>query len=223
MGKQCVYTVHRNFYSSTSPKSSDLAEYEELRQLKDIKSKSFYEEEGKRRNYFYYIDLQGRLFLEDTVPKNIATSLKSDKFLNFFFRQLKDNNTNKFGEYPYFSPCGNESNLVKCADTPIVFSDLVKDEKRGGIHMLTWGHSLSIPFQADKLRISLETGRLYHPFPTKNAKKFNRADGMYGLLKSHLTISISDRIVVSNSNGSGNEKDAFYFAWDDMQYEIDVV
>ena len=111
MGKQCVYTVHRNFYSSTSPKSSDLAEYEELRQLKDIKSKSFYEEEGTRRNYFYYIDLQGRLFLEDTVPKNIATSLKSDKFLNFFFRQLKDNNTNKFGEYPYFSPCGNESNL----------------------------------------------------------------------------------------------------------------
>ena len=46
---------------------------------------------------------------------------------------------------------------------------------------------------------------------------------MYGLLKSHLTISISDRIVVSNNNGSGNEKDAFYFAWDDMQYEIDVV
>ena len=200
MGKQCVYTVHRNVYSSTPPKSSDLAEYEELRQLKDIKSKSFYEEEGTRAEItFITSTCKAGFFLEDTVPKNIATSLKSDKFLNFFFRQLKDNNTNKFGEYPYFSPCGNESNFVKCADTPIVFSDLVKDEKRGGIHVLTWGHSLSIPFQADKLRISLETGRLYHPFHTKNAKKFiNRAGGMYGLLKSHLTISISDRIVVSN-------------------------
>ena len=46
---------------------------------------------------------------------------------------------------------------------------------------------------------------------------------MYGLLKSHLTISISDRIVVSNDNGSGNDKDAFYFAWDDKHHEIDVV
>ena len=216
--EQCVYAVRRSPYCSSPPSGSESAEYEELRQLKDIKSKSFYEEEGKRRNYFYYIDLQGRLFLEDTVPKNIATSLKSDKFLNFFFRQLKDNNTKKFDDYPYFSPCGNESNYVKCADTPIVFSDLVKDEKRGGIHVLTWGHSLSIPFEADKLRISVETGRLYHPFP----KKFNRVGGMYGLLKSHLTISMSDRILVSNENNDGEESEAFYFAWDDKHHEIDV-
>ena len=39
----------------------------------------FYEREAEKRHYFYHIDLQGRLYLEDTTPKNIATSLKSPK------------------------------------------------------------------------------------------------------------------------------------------------
>jgi hypothetical protein len=32
----------------------------------------------KIRRYFYNIDLQGRLFLEETAPKNIATSIKDE-------------------------------------------------------------------------------------------------------------------------------------------------
>lgn len=193
-------------------------EYEELKQIKSIKSAEFYETESKNRNYFYFIDLQGRLFLEDTVPKNIATSLKSEKFLNFFFRQLKHNKTEKFVDYPYFSPCGKESNYVKCADMPIVFSELLNDEKHDGKYKLTWGHSLSIPFQPHKLRLSKETGRLYHPFPTKNINKFG--NNMYGLLKSHLTISISNRI---NSAAADADAEIWYFEWDGRQYQIDVI
>ena len=33
----------------------------------------------------------GRLFLEDAEPKNIATCLKADKFLSFFFSQVRPN------------------------------------------------------------------------------------------------------------------------------------
>ena len=61
------------------------------------------------------------------MPKNIATSLKSDKFLDFFFRQLGYNTPRRrtgevaFPEYPFLSPCGKEKNYVKCADVPLVF------------------------------------------------------------------------------------------------------
>ncbi|KAG6969386.1 hypothetical protein JG687_00003246 [Phytophthora cactorum] len=69
--------------------TADEDKYLELKQLKDIKSEEFYDQQAHKRRYFYYIDLQGRLFLEDTRPKNIATSLKSAKFLRFFFSQTK--------------------------------------------------------------------------------------------------------------------------------------
>ncbi len=60
---------------------------------------------------------QGRLFLEDMMPKNVATSLKSPKFLRFFFRQLRINDTGVHVDYGYVSPCGSEMNFVKPADT----------------------------------------------------------------------------------------------------------
>lgn len=57
------------------------------------------------REYFYWIDKTGkyvvehlpdvvllvydRLFLEDVRPRNMTTCLKDNKFLNFFFRQLR--------------------------------------------------------------------------------------------------------------------------------------
>ena len=31
------------------------------------------------RRYYYYVDLQGRLFIEDVIPKNITSCLKSEK------------------------------------------------------------------------------------------------------------------------------------------------
>jgi len=54
-----------------------------------IKSKTFYERHALEHRYFYNIDLEGRLYLEETYPKNIATSFKNEKFLNFFFRRLR--------------------------------------------------------------------------------------------------------------------------------------
>ena len=102
--------------------------------------------------------------------------------------------------------------------------DKVTKKEGDNNYKLVWGHSLSIPFQPDKLRISIDTGRLYHPFPVKNAKKFGQST-MFGLLKSHLTISISNRIGSygnNNFNNNGNDDD-WYFEWGDKKHKIEVV
>mmetsp|Transcript_4677 Transcript_4677/g.7112 ORF Transcript_4677/g.7112 Transcript_4677/m.7112 type:complete len:394 (-) Transcript_4677:147-1328(-) len=58
-----------------------------------VKPTKFYEDCAapgqKRKLYFYNVDLQGRVFLEDTWPKNIATSIKNTSFLDVLFRRMK--------------------------------------------------------------------------------------------------------------------------------------
>lgn len=106
------------------------------------KTADFYDRHAAQRCYFYTIDLQGRLFLEDTIPKNIATSIKDPKFLNFFWRRLKlvdddDSSTVRqlmedrgipTTDYPYVSPCGKEYNFVRPVASPVVFHSLVEDQ-----------------------------------------------------------------------------------------------
>jgi hypothetical protein len=72
------------------------------------------------RTYFYYVDLHGRLYLHDTKPRTIATCLKDQKFLDFFWKRLLQNKGQVVppSSFPYVSPCGSELNFVQCADTP---------------------------------------------------------------------------------------------------------
>lgn len=59
----------------------------------------------KVREYFYYIDHQGQLFLDDTKVKNFITCFKDKQFLKFFFKRLKQNKTSRFEEdFPSFHP-----------------------------------------------------------------------------------------------------------------------
>ncbi|KAF9944501.1 hypothetical protein BGZ65_011963, partial [Modicella reniformis] len=76
------------------------------------------------RPYFYYIDLHGQVFLQDTTPKNFTSCYKDPKFLDFFISRIKPNSTALFPEYPWVSPCGKELNFVEVADTPIIFHGL---------------------------------------------------------------------------------------------------
>ncbi|KAG0730385.1 UPF0598 protein C8orf82 [Chionoecetes opilio] len=85
------------------------------------------------REYFYYIDHQGMLFMDDARMKNFTSCFKEKKFLQFFFNRIKLNETERFPEFPFFSPCGRERNYIRCDDLPLVFTHLV------------------------------ETGRVYHP------------------------------------------------------------
>ncbi|GLD94190.1 hypothetical protein PINS_up002801 [Pythium insidiosum] len=210
--------------------SFDEDKYLELKQLKDIKSEEFYDEQGVHRRYFYYIDLQGRLFLENTRPKNIATSLKSSKFLRFFFSQLRPNRVQDpsvlsdseregivpFLEYPFRSPCGKEMNFIKCADRPIVFEDLRRDEKSEQWQFVFGGGELSIPFDPAALLISESTGRLYHRFVNKHF-----VDGdieSIGLVRSQVAVELGKSIHLhddQDQTGSVGE-----FEWEGKCYPI---
>mmetsp|Transcript_16470 Transcript_16470/g.47348 ORF Transcript_16470/g.47348 Transcript_16470/m.47348 type:complete len:316 (+) Transcript_16470:94-1041(+) len=145
-----------------------------------MKPMQFYESQSapgrKQKNYFYSIDLQGRVFLEDVLPKNIATSLKNEKFLDFFFRRMKragmkerailEDIGHEWGfssladDYPFVSPCGAELNFVRPADTAIVFHSM-NDKPYGGWDLI-FGSTLSQPFSPKSLFISKHTGRIYH-------------------------------------------------------------
>ncbi|CEG37201.1 Protein of unknown function DUF4505 [Plasmopara halstedii] len=209
--------------------------YLELKQLKDIKSVRFYEEQSQKRRYFYYIDLQGRLFLEDTRPKNIATSLKSAKFLRFFFSQVQPNSIlqcnvkdeEQFLDYPYRSPCGKETNFIKCADRPLVFEDLRRDDISGKWMLSFGGGELAMPFLPDTLRISLSTGRLYHDVETKHIAS-GTSEGV-ALVRSQLAVELGKHIDVPNfPDGYVAKKDITSievgdFKWCNQRYAIHAI
>ncbi|MBI3394387.1 MAG: DUF4505 family protein [Spirochaetia bacterium] len=121
------------------------------------------------REYFYLVDLQGRL-LHDGTP------LTDEPFLRFFFKHVKDNDTGRHLEYPFISPCGREMNFVKPADTPVVFS-LLRDGRlmaQGGI---------DTAFLPESMRFS-KSGVLYHPSPV----------GAWGRLSSSLMLELSKAV-----------------------------
>ena len=187
-------------------------EYEEEEQRKRIQSTEFYDKHAAQRRYFYYIDLQGRLFLEDAQPKNIATCLKSSAFLKFFYSRLRLN-TNKehddeyLASYPYYSPCGKESNYVKSAaiQTPWVFQDLVvTDSSR--YELILQGGITNI-FNPASVMMGSKTGRLYHALSLPKRDCFN-----IGLIKSHLAIQISQYIHL--------EEDGLVLHWNGMEYPV---
>lgn len=53
------------------------------------------------------------------------------KFLAFFFRRVKLNATGRYeADFPYVSPCGPETNYIRCDDLPIVFTHLLDQNGR---------------------------------------------------------------------------------------------
>ncbi|RLN48393.1 hypothetical protein BBJ29_004395 [Phytophthora kernoviae] len=214
--------------------TNDEDKYLELKQLRDIKSEEFYDTQGQHRRYFYYVDLQGRLFLEDTRPKNIATSLKSAKFLRFFFSQVRPNSTKHckskeeeaFLEYPFRSPCGKEMNFIKCADRPFVFEDL----RRGDDDQWTLvfgGGELTMPFLPETLRISLSTGRLYHDVKTKHVAP-GTSEGI-ALVRSQLAVELGKHIDVHDFPDDPDAVENINtlvigdFKWDNQHYTIHAI
>jgi hypothetical protein len=98
-----------------------------------------------QREWFYYIDHKGFLFLEETEPKNYTSCLKDDNFLNFFFKNLRPNQTDKLNDYPYLSPCWGEQNYVKCHSNPVVFREM------DGEDQLVYGGDLKVKFDPSQL------------------------------------------------------------------------
>lgn len=197
-----------------------------------VKPKLFYEKHAKpelsldsrsltsmlSRCYFYNVDLQGRLFLEETFPKNIATSIKDERFLDFFFSHLRrtsasqrkwmDANGIPVDDYPFVSACGKELNFIRPAASPIVFHSLFpsQSENRPMGYFVYGGRSLVEPFDEHcSVAISKPTGRLYHKLtslslqpPGKESQDDVRSE--YGLVRSSVAVALSERIVTDISH-----------------------
>ncbi|KAE8599972.1 hypothetical protein XENTR_v10017414, partial [Xenopus tropicalis] len=127
-----------------------------------------------------------QLFLDDAKVKNFITCYKDPRFLTFFFRRLRRNETGRYQEnFPYVSPCGRERNFIRCDDRPIVFSHLLSGGAPGA-QLLSYcggGDRLTVPFEPEKLAVQPDSGRLYHPAP-------GRCGGV-GLVRSSLAFELS--------------------------------
>lgn len=142
---------------------------------------------------------------EETLPKNIATSIKDEKFLNFFFSRIQRLRDEDFSflsregiesDYPFVSLCGKEVNFIRPAATPIVFHSLLGKN-------LYFGGNLSVPFQASKLAVSSLTGHLYHKIERNQSRILLDGEGnsVYGLIRSSVAVTLSENIYPGQLDG----------------------
>ena len=183
-----------------------------------IKSGEFYEKHASHHRYFYNIDLQGRLFMEDVYPKNISTSLKDVRFLNFFFRNIRRSSREEMllldddgasQDYPFVSLCANEINYIRPVDQPFVFHDMYT--KSDGQCDLIYGTSWTHPFSPGHIYISRKTHRLYHELiPSKQSTKLKLHASKikeFGLIKSSLAVKIAYDFVERQCQASNDNDD----------------
>ncbi|XP_039501958.1 UPF0598 protein CG30010 [Drosophila santomea] len=164
--------------------------------------------EPKIREYFYFIDHEGMLFLDDAKMKNFTSCFKEKDFLKFFFNRLRLNKTNRYeSEFPYISLCGRERNFIRCDDTPVVFTEqLRKDDKEA----LSYAHSgpvLTLPYEPHKLYMDPRTGRVYHPATPQV--------GGIGLVRSKLAIELSQHFEFPAGEASPT-----HFRWNGERLEL---
>ncbi|XP_016967921.1 UPF0598 protein CG30010 [Drosophila biarmipes] len=164
--------------------------------------------EPKIREYFYYIDHEGMLFLDDAKMKNFTSCFKEKDFLRFFFSRLRLNKTNRYEkEFPYISLCGRERNFIRCDDTPLVFTEqLRKDDKE----VLSYAHSgqvLTLPYEPHKLYMDPRNGRVYHPATPQV--------GGIGLVRSKLAIELSQHFEFPTGEASPT-----HFRWNGERLKL---
>ncbi|XP_054714451.1 UPF0598 protein CG30010-like [Uloborus diversus] len=166
------------------------------------------------REYFYFIDHQGMLFLDDSKMKNFTSCFKDKKFLEFFFRRLKFNDSGRYEkEFPFLSLCGRETNFVRCDDLPIVFTHIFeKNEDNETIEYISYAHTgelLKQKFEPEKICMLPESGRVYHPGP--------ESTGGVGLIKSSLAIQLSQHFLYQDN---GTDAAPSHFVWKNRKYEL---
>ncbi|XP_076844292.1 UPF0598 protein C8orf82 homolog [Brachyhypopomus gauderio] len=168
----------------------------------------------RTREYFYYIDHQGQLFLDDTKVKNFVTCFKDQQFLVFFFKHLKVNQSGRYqDEFPFLSLCGRERNFLRCEDQPVVFTHLLSPEsgcEEAGLSYCGGGAKLTVPFQPESLFMHPVSGRVYHPGP-------ERVGGV-GLVRSALAIEFSP--FFQFSTGQVNTAQPTHVLWAGQRHRL---
>ncbi|XP_055380796.1 UPF0598 protein CG30010 [Condylostylus longicornis] len=166
--------------------------------IKNIRSVHYIqgqEPQPKIREYFYYIDHEGMLFLDDSKMKNFTSCFKDKKFLKFFFDRIRLNETGRYNDFPFLSLCGRERNFIRCDDLPIVYTHLIKSKEEK--YKLSYAHAgelLTTNFQPEKIYMNPVSGRVYHPAWEKV--------GNIGLIRSKLAIELSKNFEFKNGEAS---------------------
>lgn len=145
--------------------------------------------------------------------KNFTSCFKDKKFLEFFFKRLKINDTERYkNDFPYISPCGRERNFIRCDDLPIVFTHILptspgssEEEK---ISYCYGAELLTAKFEPDKIFMS-NTVKVYHPAPERY--------GSIGLIRSKLAIELSKLFEFEEGDEAGPTK----IKWNAINYKID--
>uniref|UniRef100_A0A1B0GK05 Uncharacterized protein n=1 Tax=Lutzomyia longipalpis TaxID=7200 RepID=A0A1B0GK05_LUTLO len=145
---------------------------------------------------------------DDARMKNFTSCFKDKKFLHFFFTRVRLNNTDRYsGSFPYLSPCGRERNFIRCDDLPIVYTHTMEDGMK-----LSYNHAgdlLTVPFQPDKIFMSPDTGRVYHPAIERY--------GSIGLIRSKLAIEFGKNFDFQD----GEAQPPTHFTWKGTKFELD--
>ena len=146
------------------------------------------------------MDTRGQLYLEDTYPRNIATSLKDKKFLSFFYKNLRLNKTGKFEkEYKYVSMCGSECNYLLPIDpcSSLVYTDLDIHSKS-----IKCCDQTMVQFNPSLLLFHEGIGRLYYPIIHHKYLSNSTKDNIikspceeYGVLHPHLCQHICKHVM----------------------------
>lgn len=141
------------------------------------------------REYFYFIDHQGMLFLDDTKIKNFTSCFKDVKFLEFFFSRLRLNTSSRYTCFPYLSPCGRERNYVHCDDVPLVYTAFVEGSDPPLLRYNHGGRTMTAPWQPEAVLMG-DGGRLYHPPPLAPPALFEAAPA--ALIATKLALKLAD-------------------------------
>jgi hypothetical protein len=152
------------------------------------------------RSYFYEINVHGHLFLQETKHKNFTSCFKNIKFLDFFYSRIQPNHLPDHKEFQYISPCGVEMNFIKSEDAPMVFHSLKDD-------VLTFGGSLTRPFDPSQIRVSKSSGRIYHSLDTKAVFK-------------GLGVGLVQSSVVLDQLYQGLDEESNSFTWKGKSYQL---
>ena len=161
---------------------------------------------NNQRQYFYYVDHQGMLFLDDARIKNFTSCFKEERFLKFFLSRIRLNRYENKEFWPYVSRCGDEMNFIRCDDLPVVYQTLFYEKS----WKLGWGNEkglLSVPFKPNDVAMCPQTGRVYHPAPDLH--------GSIGLIKSKLAIELSSSFIFDGTSHS-----PVALAWDGVTYDL---
>nr|BAN20790.1 conserved hypothetical protein [Riptortus pedestris] len=163
------------------------------------------------REYFYYIDHQGMLFLDDARMKNFTSCFKDKEFLVFFFKRIRPNTTSRYEDsFPFVSLCGRERNFIRCDDVPIVYTHVIEKDGKNYFCYGNAGDLMYNEFNPEKVYMAPDTGRVYHPC--------HETAGSVGLVASKLAIEFSKYFLFDNGEG----KPPTHFKWKNNLFTLDT-